>query len=351
MRTIGGRLSFIFPLLLAGVGSQAFGNAIPPDQAGVGQIVDVAVNFTVDNVNRSLVPCPTDGKRYTLSGHIVGPAAAMNDGAAATLYLHGSSVPEPTWRMPIPGYDYGYEQAQLGHISVTLDRLSYGSSPTPNGHLTCFGGHADITHQIISQLRAGSYGSPSPIRFARIALAGHSAGQEIAEIAAYSFGDIDALLVGGWGDTSFSVNDLQILLPTILKCVTGGEPKRPGEPGGYAYTFEDRVPELLFHNAEEHVIDAYVARHERDACDPSVAYAQAINALTVSRVDVPVLIFFGLNDALWPPPAGERQRSLFTGSNDVTLLEIPETGHMMMLEQTAPTFRASLSDWLRARGF
>jgi pimeloyl-ACP methyl ester carboxylesterase len=275
----------------------------------------------------------------------------MHDGAAATLYLHGAAVPEATWRMPVPGYDYGFEQAQLGHISVTLDRLSYGLSPTPNGLLTCHGGQADMAHQIIGQLRTGSYESATPIQFARIALAGHSAGQVIAEIAAYSFGDIDALVVGGWGDPVSNAADVVVLLPTIEVCAMGGEPKRPGEPGGYAFTFKDRVPELLFHNAEDAVIETYVARHERDACDASLATAPLINAPMLSQVQVPVFLFYGLNDALWPPGTGERQRGFFTGSNDVTLFELPDTGHMMMLERTAPTFRASVSDWLLERGF
>ena len=34
--------------------------------------------------------------------------------------------------MPVTGYDYGFEEAKLGHVSVTVDRLSYGASPTPN---------------------------------------------------------------------------------------------------------------------------------------------------------------------------------------------------------------------------
>jgi pimeloyl-ACP methyl ester carboxylesterase len=316
-----------------------------------GDIADISVSFTVENLNRSLVLCLTDGATYTLSGHIVGPASALRDGAAATLYLHGAAVPEATWRMPVRGYDYGYEQARRGHISVTLDRLSYGASPTPNGLMTCHGGQADMAHQIVTQLRDGSYLSPAPIGFSRIALAGHSAGQVIAEIAAYSFGDIDALVIGGWGDPFATLDDAVVLLPTIQTCATGGEPKRPGEPSGYAFTFEGRVPELLFHNAEEAVIGEYVARHERDACDASLATAPPINALMVSQIEVPVFLFYGLNDALWPAGTGERQRGFFTGSNDVTLFELPDTGHMIMLERTAPTLRVAMSDWLHERGF
>jgi pimeloyl-ACP methyl ester carboxylesterase len=320
-------------------------------RVGVGEIVDLSVKFPVLNVNRSLVPCLTDGKRYTLSGHIVGPLAAIHDGAATTLYLHGAAVPEATWRMPVPGYDYGFEEARLGHVSVTLDRVGYGASPTPNGLLNCGGGQADIAHQIIVQLRSGSYQAPGPIRFARVALAGHSAGQLIAEIEAYSFGDIDAFVVGGWGDPVATPADGVALLPTLLTCATGGEPKRPGEPSGYAFTFKGTERQLLFHNADDQVIQAYASRHERDPCDPTLVTAPPINALRLPRVSAPVFLFYGLNDALWPSGTGSRQRALFTGSHDVTLLQLPDTGHMIMLGRTAPTFRARVSDWLRAHGF
>src|SRR5437660_162759 len=83
--------------------------------------------------------------------------------------------------------------------------------------------------------RAGRQESPAPFRFARIAPAGHSSGQVIAEIEAYSFGDIEALVVGGWGDPAITPEDLVVILPFIQVCAMGGEPKRPGEPSGYAF--------------------------------------------------------------------------------------------------------------------
>ena len=320
-------------------------------RVGVGEIADAHVHFTVDNVNRSAVPCPADGKRYTVSGHIVGPAARIRDGAATTLYLHGAAVPEPTWRMPVTGYDWGAEQARRGHVSVTIDRLGYGSSSTPPGLLVCHGGQADIAHQVVTQLRAGTYRSPAAVRFARVALAGHSAGQVVAEIAAYSFGDIDALVVGGWGDPAPPPDDLAVLLPTIASCAGGGEPKRPAGPAFYAFTFKDRVPELLFHNADDRVIAAYIARHERDPCDVSLGSAPIFSALLLPRVQVPVFLFYGLNDRLWPAGTGARQRRLFTGTDDLTLFELPDAGHMMMLGRTAPAFQARASEWLSKRGF
>jgi pimeloyl-ACP methyl ester carboxylesterase len=62
-------------------------------------------------------------------------------------------------------------------------------------------------------------------------------------------------------------------------------------------------------------------------------------------------MIFGKQDALFPPPAAQNHRTLFTGSNDVTLHEIDGAGHTLMLQRTAPEFRRKLSDWLSARGF
>ena len=83
----------------------------------------------------------------------------------------------------------------------------------------------------------------------------------------------------------------------------------------------------------------------------TIATAPPINALLLSQVQVPVFLFYGLNDVLWPPGTGERQRAFYTGSDDVTLFELPETGHMAMLGRTAPILRAGVSEWLKARGF
>ena len=73
--------------------------------------------------------------------------------------------------------------------------------------------------------------------------------------------------------------------------------------------------------------------------------------MLLSRVRVPVFLFYGRNDRLWPAGTGERQLGFFTGSDDVTLFELPDTGHMTMLGRTAPAVRAGVSDWLRRRGF
>ena len=84
---------------------------------------------------------------------------------------------------------------------LTVNRLGYGASGRPPGDGSCLGGQADTTHQVLNRLRAGTYrvDGTAPVPFRRLALAGHSGGGPVAQVAAYSFPGIDALpgVLGG----------------------------------------------------------------------------------------------------------------------------------------------------------
>nr|WSZ97075.1 hypothetical protein OH820_16700 [Streptomyces sp. NBC_00857] len=121
-------------------------------------IVDVPVTFTVRNTNRSKTGCRTDGATHRVRGHLTAPASVLSgEKRAITLYQHGIAAGEWYWRLDVPGYHYAEELAKRGHASLTLDRLGYGSSDRPDGLGTCIGAEADIAHQIVGQLRKGSY--------------------------------------------------------------------------------------------------------------------------------------------------------------------------------------------------
>jgi len=63
------------------------------------------------------------------------------------LYLHGGTAGEWMWHFPetiVAGYDYATEQAELGHASVVIDTLGYGTSDHPLGTAECVGSLADI---------------------------------------------------------------------------------------------------------------------------------------------------------------------------------------------------------------
>src|SRR3954454_19664320 len=170
--------------------------AAPARAATPVDVVSRPGSFAVVDTNTSGVPCPSDGARYTVRGHLTGPPAALTSrrAEAVTVYLYGEEAGEWNWHLTsMPAYDHATQMARLGHVSLTIDELGYGASGRPsNGNLTCQGAEADITHQIVQQLRSGTYasGSTPGVSFSHVVLAGHDVGAEVAEIEAYSYADI-----------------------------------------------------------------------------------------------------------------------------------------------------------------
>jgi pimeloyl-ACP methyl ester carboxylesterase len=323
----------------------------------------VAVSFSVHNVNGSRVACPTtpDGQMYNIAGSLVARLSALGPGRnpVVTLFLHGAGGDLFQFDA-VAGYDFALEMARLGHATLVVDRLGYGVSGAPVGFATCFGSQADIAHQIVEQLRAGTYQRADhrpPLRFSGVAIGGHGPGAMVAEIVAYSFGGVDALVDMGWSDQGFSTEAGAQAATTAQLCQTGGEPKyAPQRPPGYALfpTADDAFKRLFFSfSADPSVVQAVTAARQRDPCGDLASLSAAIDAdnANLAAVTVPVLIVFGVADAVFPASAEDAQRAKVTGSQDVTAVLIAGTGHGLYLEQHAATVREAVSGWLGRHAF
>ena len=314
--------------------------------------------FSVVNQNRSLVPCLADGEAYTIRGHLVAPANALAVPDAVGLYVHGATLGEFNWRFKdVPGYDTMAELAALGHASISIDRLGFDSSDHPVGNEMCLGSEADIVSQIIDDLKAGTYrlGEAHGPPFRRVAVVGYSAGGAIAEIIGHSFGNADALGIVAWVDRPSQVH-FRLAPYAAEACLTGGEPVEDDGTGptGYAYSWpswEDQHPDA-FANTEEAVLRRVGIRLNRDPCGyaESLSTAMLVNNLLLPLIDDPVLIVYADRDPIAPRPAiGATEDRI--GSSDVTVETIEDAGHTVMLQRTAPAFRAVLHQWLDAHGF
>ncbi|HEY3603174.1 MAG TPA: alpha/beta hydrolase, partial [Sporichthyaceae bacterium] len=314
-------------------------------------VVSVPVSFRVVNENRTPLPCSDDDATYTVNGHITGPAAVLKKRmiSAAALYLHGDGVDERLWHYTkTPGHDYVSELAQQGFVSVTITRLGYKGSGMPNGNAICFGSEATVAHQIIEQLRGGTYdhgaglgiGKHAP-RVARIALAGHSASGFVAMAEAYSFSDIDALIVVASGE---------FVTPHVGEVVLDQQSRCPSSEDGYSYLTEDQdqaKADFFTAGADPAVVEDFSATRPKDACGPlqKAPGSFVFDADLLSTVAVPVLCIAGDEDVFFPHP--DQQASLFTGSKDAKAVILPNTGHALTLEKSAPAFRAAMTTWLR----
>lgn len=335
--------------------------ALPPAPAVAdrSKIIHRSLSFAVENTNRSRVSCPSDGARYRVAGHLVAPRSALRRRhPAVTLYLHGFGFGEFYWRFrAVPGYNYARRMARMGQASVVIDRLGYDASGHPQGQLTCGGSQADVAHQVIGQLRSGNYAAPGRAgwTFDRVALAGHSFGSQVAEIEAYSFDDIDALIITAWSDENASPLALATLLRTGLVCATGGEPaEQEGDPSGYAYFGQSDADfrSAMFNDADAAVVAAATAARNRDPCGQfsAIVPGNISNNSNLDEVEVPVLIVCGTEDALFPTVACGRQAK-FGDNSDVTTIFLKGSGHALTLEPQSQTLQRRVDAWLESRGF
>jgi pimeloyl-ACP methyl ester carboxylesterase len=314
-----------------------------------------AVSFQVHNTNRSMVPCQSDGAAYTIVGHLVGPEARPGDddtARAVVLDLHGLGFGEFFWSFDaVAGYNWANSLAARGVASVVIDRIGYGGSGHPPGTQSCIGAQADVAHQIVQELRSGTYAleSGDAPRFVRVALAGHSAGGAITQIEAYSFRDVDGVMVLSFSDLVGSLRTYTALAQAVVVCVGGGNP-----PGHAPFGQSDAdFQALMFHDADPKVVAAVTAIRNPEPCgdDTSLLAAIATDVREVPTIPVPALLLIGENDAVFPPPALESQRRLFAGSHDVTAVTIPDTGHAVTVERSAGVTRDAVISWLCGHAF
>jgi pimeloyl-ACP methyl ester carboxylesterase len=323
-----------------------------PAQARAPRVASVPVSFRVANVNRSGAPCSSDGRTYTVRGHLTGPRAALNRPAGVTLYLFGYDAGEWNWRLTaVPGYDHARAMGRRGHVSLTVDELGYGASDHPPGMATCVGAEADIAHQIVTRLRSGRYaaaGRRAP-RFARVLLAGHDIGGEVAEIVAYSFKDVDGLIQVTWAEQGYT--------PFIIQraTVTGFHWCTTDAPDGYhhytASPHEFRTK--LFFDPDPRVLDAATRLRSRNPCGVirSAPQGTFVDQVRAAEITVPVLVLFGAEDTLvWSRDGERQQQDNFPQSRDRKTVFVPRAGHFPMLERTARKFRDALASWLDRHG-
>lgn len=319
--------------------------ALPSAAAEPPAVVVVPVSFNVKNTNNTPVACQSDGKNYTVRGHIVAPRSALEHRSAATIYLHAVTWGEYYWNFTgVPDYAFATQLAQRGHTSVIVDRLGYGASDKPPGKDTCFGSEADVAHQMVQALRDGTYQTEpgqtepgqtepdEPARFSKVNLGGSSVGGLISHIEAYTFSDVDAVINMAWGDYTVTPFASQEFADVLGRCVQGGD---PGAPANYAAFFKNSREKFYFNSATSDVRAAVPALNP-DPCGQlsSIPAGIAADVAMLGQIDVPVQVIFGDADAVFGPQpfAADQQAARYTGSPKVTKTIVPDASHYPLVE-------------------
>jgi len=341
---------------------------------GAAEIIEIPVSFEVVNKNDSEFPCISDGGSYVVHGHLTGPRRDLlgepPDGRVVTILLYGYDGGEWNWRFQdIPEYDYPYEMAKLGHVSLSIDMLGYDSSGHPPGHLVCWGSQADINHQIVQLLRDGTYeagASYEPVEFETVLVSAHDVGPFAALVESYTWDDIDGISIQVLAHQGFEPYIISIFGENIAECALGGEgaedPKdEPTRGGGYVFFGppDDQFRNDLFLEDENatgpggtdpSVIEAFLAVRNRNPCGHVTSNASVIrNDLNnLQDVEVPILLVYPGPDDPVISRSGEEAEAANYGSTDVTTAWL-DSGHFMMLERCAPAFRLLTAHWIHER--
>jgi len=327
-------------------------------------VVERTVTFTVTNSNPTEAACASDGGTYEVRGLLVGPrsAFASTEPPTVSLYLHGFSFGGKfLWSFkPVSGYDLPVEFAKRGHVSLAIDRLGYDDSGHPHGLLSCLGSGADVVHQIVQDLRTGTYkvDGSAPTTFDHVVLVGHDTGGAVAEIEAYTYEDIDGLVVWGWAEQGFSQWVLDRYPERTAFCARGGEEAESGAAGGGYFHWpvtEQEVRDGVGGRMDPAVLDASVPMRNRNPCGDLSSAATVSNyhekSGRLGAIHVPVLLIYSDDDLIFTQEGAEQQRAHFTGTDDLTWVMLEDAGHFPMLERRAADHRQELLDWLEDHSF
>jgi pimeloyl-ACP methyl ester carboxylesterase len=313
---IVGRLSWLVVLPLVAIALPAAAGA-----ADAGSEGRRPVTFQVANPIEN-------GAVRTIAGSRYDPPCGAS---TVVLLQHGLSYTKEVW--DVPGYSVARALTAAGYAVIAIDRLGYGQSKLPDGYRVTHEAYADMTRQIVSQLRH---------EFRRVVLGGHSAGGGITLLTQGLFGSGDAIMVLGWHHRPSD--------EIVADFMTGDIPRAMQHDYEYFLGTPGHRAEMLYNDAADP--DVVRADMERAVLTPSgeiLTIGKQPSRFVAQNIRVPVFLQLAERDRIFDPKYADGERQLLSNSPSVTVDLVPAAGHGFMLHRTGPAATARLVDWLRAR--
>lgn len=279
------------------------------------------VEFTLENPHESGAARQIVGYRYDP------PCPA----STVVLLQHGLAYTKEAW--DFPGYSVAQPLARAGYAVVAIDRLGYAESVLEDGNKTSSEAYADMTRQMVDQLRE---------EFDHVVTGGHSAGAEVTELEAGLFGGVDAIMALGYHHRPSD---------ELVEQFMGREVPRSF---GDDYVYWLGTPE----NWGEWNYSSTAARAVVDATTDAVVLTPSGEIQSIGKqpsgkvlplIDVPVFLQFSGADRLFEVKYAEWEKMQFASSPSVTVDVVPQAGHTFMLHPTGPAGTERMVAWLRSR--
>jgi len=99
-------------------------------------------------------------------------------------------------------------------------------------------------------------------------------------------------------------------------------------------------------NQRQHLLDSMAALHKESYIKTVEATAYYERTAELALIEVPTLLLYGAEDRLTPPKIGRRMQAAISSAQ---IIVIPETGHLVNIEQPAE-FNQTVLGFLQAQG-
>lgn len=298
------------------------------------------------------VPVTAAGQAATITGTLCVPPGATT----VQILVHGWSYARYYWDLPYEPDTYSYVRAanKRGYATLDIDRLGDGQSTHPLSAFDNFYADVSTVHQVITALRDGRLGA----RFGKVIEVGHSLGGIVTMTEAGIYRDVDAIIPTGIAHSLNYVNVVTKIIADDYPAATDPKFTSAGLDPAYLTSYPG-TRSGFYLNGPTATDSAVVAKDEQlkeTGNLVELATLAGYNVLNVDRtLNIPVYAVVGQHDpficGLLGPSCGSSQaladfeRPFYGPGATVVADVVPDSGHDLQLERSAPESNARMLDF------
>ena len=269
------------------------------------------------------------------------------------MLVHGYTLSHKYWDFSYQPKTYSYvENVTLdGFATLTIDRIGVRNSSRPPAVQVNTENHVHVLKQIIEKLRSGKIAG---IKFSKVVLVGHSLGSMLSVIEAGRHQNVDGLIITGF---LHNFDALKLLKFIAIQQPAQRDPMFRNYPPGYLTVSKERRKEFFYNpdNIDPKVYDIDDQTKGTGTLLEASAVVSDLVPLYGKRIKVPVLIAIGEKDRVFctnilsckdAKKVHNRERAYYLSRAKLDVFVVPNAGHNINYERTAPKFYKKAKEWL-----
>ncbi|GAA1662691.1 hypothetical protein GCM10009765_10220 [Fodinicola feengrottensis] len=318
-------------------GAAAAAAALAVGVVGGTALAATAAATTCKNV---AVPVTVAGQSGSIAGTLCVPPKART----LQLLISGWTYNRGYFDVSLDPQTYSYARAanNAGYATLAIDRLGAGASLHPLSLFSTTEADIRTVHEVVQAARKGSFGTS----FDKVISVGHSLGSIVAQGEAGIYGDVDALVTTGFSSAINYANAYVEIAGRDHPAVS--DPKFANSGLDPLFWTSQPGTRSLFTNTAntDPAVHAYDEKTLKDTDNliEGVTLASYTATNAIAKVHVPVLVvtgtkdpfFCGLNSADCTSSETLLQHEKEFYNTSVQAYAVPNTGHDIELERTAP---------------